>query len=213
MKKRVFKIFVVILLVLALLFGMALFYFRNASMLLAASLFHTTPPYSFVTDVRKNLMDQKNFQNMLKKHEQVAMTRFKRSGNTTYTKRHIYKLPVSMFDMPFFHDYWATWVRTDIVQKRPRTSFLIRLGIEKDVNALTFFSNQCRSETGKTMLKFLINSYNKFFDWGILKPYRINITESDTSSSMGPHMLSLKKWNALVWKMHHGKSEFHEKQP
>ena len=120
---------------LALMFTIDFFYFRNVSTLLVAAVTHTNPPFSYLTNVRKVLLDQKNFQKMLKQHEAIAFSRFKRTGNTTYTKRYIYKLPISMFDMPFFHDYWATWVRTDIVQGHPLTSFLVRLGITKDENA------------------------------------------------------------------------------
>jgi hypothetical protein len=205
MKKKILTILMVFVLVLALISGIAFFYFRNVSMLLAAALTHTNPPFSYLTDVRKTLLDQKDFQRMLKQHEAIALARFKGTGNTPYTKRHIYKLPMSMFDMPFFHDYWETWVRTDIVQGLPRTSFLIRLGIIKEKNDISFFSNQCQSKTGKTALRFLISAYNKFFDWGILKPYRINITESNKTSSIGSKRLSLEKWNDMVEKLHHGK--------
>ena len=183
---------------------MVLYYFRNAAMLLGAALFHTTPPYSFVTDVRKDLMGQKRFQDMLKQNEEIAMARFSRSGSTSYTKRYLYKLRISMFDLPFLTDVWATRVRTDMVQGRPKTAFLIRLGIEKDANALKFFGEQRDSATQKTIIGFLINTYNRLFDWGLLKPYRINITESDQSSSMGSHMLSNEKWDELVSRMHHG---------
>jgi hypothetical protein len=204
MKKTntLFRIFLVFSLVVALLLGTAVFYFRNVSMLLGAAFLHTTPPYSWVKNVRKDLMEQAGFQKILKKHEAVATARYQNSGRKNYTNSYNYKLSISMFDMPFFSDYWQTLVRTDIVRGKPKTSFLIRLGIVKDKNAETFFSQQCQSKMGRGALTFLIKTYNKLFDWGILKPYRINITESDVTSSVGSKRLSIEKWEKVSEALH-----------
>lgn len=107
-----------------------------------------------------------------------------------------------MFDIHSFHDFWEVWVRTDIVNGKPLTSYLVRLGLIKDTNAEGFFSNQCNSGFCKTAMKSLLTIYNKMFDWGIVKPIRLNITELDATSDVSRERLELKRWNALVGKIH-----------
>ena len=75
MKKQILTILMVFVLVLALIAGIAFFYFKNVSILLVAALTHTNPPFSYLTDVRKTLLDQRDFQRMLKQHEAIALAR------------------------------------------------------------------------------------------------------------------------------------------
>jgi hypothetical protein len=139
---------------------------------------------------------------MLARHEAQSLKYYNEKGEKSFVKKYIHKTPTSMFDMHAFHDYWEVWVRTDIINDRPLTSFLIRLGMIKDKNAEIFFSNQCNSSIYKSTMKFIVSIYNKMFDWGIFKPFRLNITEMDETSSVSRDRMTLKEWNELVWKFH-----------
>lgn len=139
---------------------------------------------------------------MLVKHERLAVKRFSSTGESIFVKKYIHKTPTSMFDIHSFHDFWEVWVRTDIVNGKPFTSFLIRLGLIKDSNAEGFFSNQCSNGFCKTVMKSLLDIYNKMFDLGIFRPIRLNITEIDDTSTVSRERLGLKEWNEMVWKIH-----------
>lgn len=139
---------------------------------------------------------------MLAKHERMTVKRFNNTGKPLFVDKYIHKTPTSMFGIHSFHDYWEVWVRTDIVNGEPLTSFLIRLGLIKDTNAEGFFSNQCGSSFCKTIMKSLLGIYNKMFDWGIFKPIRLNITEIDETSTVSRERLDINEWNEMVRKIH-----------
>lgn len=101
-----------------------------------------------------------------------------------------------------FHDVLATWVCTDVVSGHPKTDFLIRMGIDKDVNAAVYFPNQCKHNWCRIALKTLIDAYNKLFDLNILTKIRLNITASDETSTIERKMLSREKWLSMVLIMH-----------
>ena len=163
---------------------------------------HTLPDSSHLSRIRNDLLNQDKFTAMLKTHEKEALDRYKRTGRTSFVKKYIHKTPTSMFDIHSFHDYWEVWIRTDILESRPLTSFLIRLGMIRDKNAETFFSNQCQSIICKKSLTSAVIVYNKMFDWGIFRPIRLNITESDETSGVSRHRLTLQEWNDSVAGMH-----------
>ena len=187
-----------IVLVSALVF----YRFGNTSSLLISSLLHRLPDSSHLSRIREDLLGQDGFRKMLIGHEQATMTRLRESGKKSYVTKYIYRTQTSVFDLPTFWDDWETWVRTDIVQGRPLTSFLIRLGIVKDTNAVTFFGSQCESTICRALMRSLIAAGNAMFDWGILKPFRLNITESDETSSVSRTRLRKDAWEAMVWEMH-----------
>jgi hypothetical protein len=139
---------------------------------------------------------------MLIQHEKETLNRFKQRGEKSFVKKYIHKTPTSMFDIHSFHDYWEVWVRTDIMNGHPLTSFLVRLGLIKDTNAESFFSNQCTSNTCKSIMKSIVSLYNKMFDWGIFKPIRLNITELDETSSISRNRITRTEWNEMVGKIH-----------
>ncbi len=139
---------------------------------------------------------------MLIKHEKETLKRFNQSGEKSFVKKYIHKTPTSMFDIHSFHDYWEVWVRTDIIKGYPLTSFLVRLGLIKDTNAVSFFSNQCESNICTSIMKTTVSVYNKMFDWGIFKPIRLNITELDDTSSISRLRIKRTEWDEMVRKIH-----------
>jgi hypothetical protein len=188
---------------LVVLFPVCLYLvFPNTSQLIVALVTQTLPNPDHLTRIRNNLLDQDNFVAMLTDHEKIALRRFNATGDTLFVKKYIHKTPTSMFDLNRLHDLWEVWVRTDIVEGRPLTSFLVRLGLIKDTQAETFFSGQCTSEICRSLLRSALNIYNKMFDWGIFKPIRLNITESDETSSICRKRISLNEWHQMVHQLH-----------
>jgi hypothetical protein len=178
------------------------FTFPNTSKLVICLITHRIPDSGHLLRIRNDLQSQESFINMLVEHERITVKRFRNTGESLFVKKYIHKTPTSMFDIHSFHDLWEVWVRTDIVNGRPLTSYLIRLGLIKDTNAVSFFSNQCSTSFCKTVMKSLLGLYNKMFDWGIFKPIRLNITESDDTSTVSRERLDLKEWNKMIGKIH-----------
>jgi len=176
--------------------------FPNTSKLIISLLTHTLPNSSHLSRIRNDLLEQDNFIDILIKHEEETLNRFKQRGEKSFVKKYIYKTSTPMFDIHAFHDYWETWVRTDVINGRPLTSFLIRLGLIKDTNAKSFFSNQCTFKICKSIMKSIVSVYNKMFDWGIFKPIRLNITELDETSFVSRNRITKTEWNEMVKKIH-----------
>ena len=176
--------------------------FPNTSKLMICLITHRLPDSGHLARIRNDLQSQAGFMNMLVKHENLAVQRFNTRGEPLWIKKYIHKTPTSMFDIHSFHDFWEVWVRTDIVNGKPLTSFLIRLGLIKDANAEGFFSNQCGNALCKTAMQSLLGIYNKMFDWGIFQPIRFNITETDDTSTVSRARLELEQWHDMVGKMH-----------
>lgn len=202
MKKRVkflFNIFIGSFTVATIGFGFA---FPNTSKLIICLITRRLPDSGHLSRIRNDLQGQDSYIDMLVNHERITVRRFSNTGETLFVKKYIHKTPTSMFDIHDFHDFWEVWVRTDIVNGKPLTSFLIRLGLIKDTNAESFFSNQCSNSFCKTLMQFLLDIYNKMFDWGIFKPVRLNITEIDETSTVSRERLDLAVWNEMVGKIH-----------
>jgi hypothetical protein len=176
--------------------------FPNTSKLMFCLISNTLPDSDHIARIRNDLQSQDSFIKMLAKHEQLTVQRFDETAERVFVKKYIHQTPTSMFDIHAFHDFWEVWVRTDIINGKPWTSYLVRLGLIKDTNAEMFFSNQCNSYLCTSIMKFLIGAYNKGFDWGVFSPIRLNITEIDETSSISRKRISLKKWNELVHKIH-----------
>ena len=203
MKKTTLRAFLRLFFILLVMIPLSLgFIFPNTSKLILCLITHTLPDAEHLTRIRKDLESQTSFITMLAKHETSALNRFKKTENALFTRKYIHRTRTSMFDLHSFHDDWEVWVRTDIVKGRPLTSYLIRLGFIKDTNAESFFSDQCHNRFCKTVLRSSVAAYNKLFDWGIVKPIRLNITESDATSSVGRQRVELKAWHEKVQKIH-----------
>jgi hypothetical protein len=176
--------------------------FPNTSSLVLSLLTWQLPDTHHIYRIRNDLLGQESFINMLVAHENETLNRFMQDGQRSYLKKYIHKTPTSMFDLHSFHDYWQVWVRTDIVDGRPLTSFLVRLGLIKDTNAETFFSKQCGSQLAASAMRAGLSLYNKMFDWGIFKPIRLNITESNQTSSVSRARIKQQEWSEAVRKQH-----------
>ena len=195
----------VLLPAIALLFASSFgFYlaFPDTTILVFSLLTHQLPDNHHIDRIRNGLLEQKSFMHMLVTHEKEALYRFQQDGQQSYLKRYIHKTPTDMFGLNSLHDYWQVWVRTDIVDGRPLSSFLVRLGLTKDTSAETFFSNQCRSEFTAAAMRAVLSLYNKMYDWGIFKPIRLNITESDHSSSVSRNRIKQAEWSKAVRQQH-----------
>lgn len=177
--------------------------FPNTTQLVVSLITHTLPGSHHLSRIRNDLLEQNAFRRILIENERVALSRI-RPGEASkpFVKKYIHKTPTSMFDMDAFHDYWEVWVRTDVIEGKPLTSFLVRLGLIKDKNAERFFSDQCTTRFCESTMKSTLSLYNKMFDWGILKPIRLNITESDETSGVGRKRTTLKQWNKAVEQLH-----------
>jgi len=176
--------------------------FKTPSSLLFAAVSHRLPNSSHLRRIRDDLLKQERFVEMLAAHERGTLRRFGESGEKSWEKLHIYNTSTAMLGIRGFHDKWETWVRTDIFEGRPLTSFLVRLGVIRDENAEVFFSNQCESAICRVVMKSIVVAYNKMFDWGAFKGFRLNITESDETSSVSGEMLQKEKWSATVERTH-----------
>jgi hypothetical protein len=176
--------------------------FPNTSSLVLSLLTCQLPDTRHIDRIRNDLLEQESFIDMLVVHEKESLKRFKQDGQRSYLKRYICKTPTAMFDLHSFHDYWQVWVRTDIVDGRPLSSFLVRLGLIKDTSAETFFSNQCRSECTASAMRAVLSLYNKMYDWGVFKPIRLNITESDQTSSVSRNRIKQQEWSEAVRQQH-----------
>jgi hypothetical protein len=176
--------------------------FPNTSSLVLSLLTRQLPDTRHIDQIRNDLLEQESFIKMLVAHEKESLNRFKQDGQQSYLKRYIHKTQTAMFDLQSFHDYWQVWVRTDIIKGRPLTSFLVRLGLVKDTNAETFFSNQCRSEIATSAMRAGLSLYNNLFNWGVFKPIRLNITESDQTSSVSRVKITQHEWSEAARKRH-----------
>lgn len=175
---------------------------RNLAGLLWSALTHQLPGFHHVQRIREDLLSQRRFVKLLANHEQKAMDLFQSHGKSTHVKRYVYRTPISMFDLPSFTDYWETWIRTDIVNNNPQTSYLIRLGIIGDERSGSFIGKQCNTKLCRVTMQSLGSINHMIFDLGIMKPFRLNITEADETSSVSRKRLLVKEWNAVVERRH-----------
>lgn len=203
MKKRKKFILLSFCLTLFLLLPLAVYFsFPHTTRLVISLITRTLPGSHHLSRIRNDLLEQNRFKSILIEHERATLMRFRHGEVRPFVKKYVHKTPTSMFDLHAFHDYWEVWVRTDVIEDKPLTSFLVRLGLIKDKNAERFFSDQCTTGICRSMMKSLLFLYNKMFDWGIFKPIRLNITESDETSSVSRKRTTLSQWNKAVQKFH-----------
>lgn len=175
---------------------------RNLAGLFHAALMRRLPAHHHLSHIRNSLLFQKRFRDLLADHEKQAIIQFQQTGNDTLVKRYVYRTSIAMFDLPSFSDDWVTWVRTDIVDSRPQTSFLIRLGLIGDHRSGRFFGSQCDTIVCNISMKTLGMANHAAFDLGLLKPFRLNITESDDTSSISRKRLRVSGWKKMVEQRH-----------
>jgi hypothetical protein len=174
--------------------------------------------YHPVIAFRRHLLDRKSFRKMLVKHEKKTILAYQNGGPASLFNMYHYRINVDVYSLHTFYDIWETYIRTDIVNGRPLTSFMIRLGFVPDRNAEAFFSKQMNKTHGKTSadaVKTFLSFGNWLFDIGVLSFVRLNITESDETSSITGKRYGTKieNWERQVKTLHQsGKGTSFSKQ-
>ncbi|WP_022835028.1 hypothetical protein [Salisaeta longa] len=162
------------------------------------------PGLGLIRDIRSDLLAQDPFVQTLAAHEHAALQRYRASGTTAYQRRYLVKVNLAPFGLPGFHDVFAVRVRTDIVKTQPYTAFLVRPGVAPSENDAPFFSRQCDTVVCKKVIRGLVAFVHGLVNWGILSTYRLNITESDATSSvmLGTTPVSTSTWARQSRAMH-----------
>ncbi|KXB09473.1 hypothetical protein AKJ60_00120 [candidate division MSBL1 archaeon SCGC-AAA385M11] len=200
---RKFKLFIgTPLIVFIIIVSVLLIYFRGPVSMILGSMSTPMQSIGHAKKIRNDLLAQDSFVKLLKKHEKKTLQGYRQTGKAVYTKMYLHRTHTGMFGLSSFFDVWQTWVRTDIVNGKPLTSFLVRLGVVKDENAAQFFGSQSKSDLVRWSLQSAVGLLNKLFDWGVLKTYRLNITEMDQTTSVGRKRISREKWSRMVYELH-----------
>jgi hypothetical protein len=154
------------------------------------------PHIGLVQDVRHVLLEQLPFRKTIAEHEKEALRRHRRGDGASFQRRRLVRVNLTPFGLPGFHDVFAVRVRTDIVEGEAFTSFLARPGAVIDPNAAPFFSGQCESAMCREFIRFLVGAGHQLLEWGVLSPFRLNITEMDATSSVsaGTEPISTSEW-------------------
>ncbi len=162
------------------------------------------PGLGLVRDLRGELLQQEAFRQTLRQHEQEAVRRYQASGRTAYQRRHLVRINLTPLGLPGFHDIFAVRVRTDLVEGAPKTAFLARPGVAFSEDDAPFFTRQCEGAFCERVLRVLIGTGRGLMEWGVLTPYRLNITESDATStvSIGPDPIATATWAEQTRKRH-----------
>ena len=163
------------------------------------------PGIGLVGDMRSQLLQQEEFRETLHQHEQEAVRRYQATGSPAYQQRHLVRVNLTPFGMPGFHDIFAVRVRTDLVEGEPKTAFLTRPGVVFSEDDEPFFTGQCDGAFCKQTIRVLLGFGRGLMNRGILTPYRLNITESDATStvSIGPDPIATDTWAEQTRKRHH----------
>jgi hypothetical protein len=163
------------------------------------------PDLGLVQDLRGELLQQRRFRQMLTRHEQTALQRYRSEGTEVYQRRHLVRIDLTPLGLPGFHDVFAVRVRTDIAEGQALTSFLVRPGVVVDPDAAKFFSGQCgEGRTCQVLMSSLVYAGHTLLRWGLLTPYRMNVTEMDPTSSIsiGTEAISTSRWACRTNQLH-----------
>lgn len=163
------------------------------------------PGLGLVRDLRGELLQQEAFRQTLRQHEQEAVRRYQASGRTAYQRRHLVRINLTPLGLPGFHDIFAVRVRTDLVDGAPKTGFLARPGVAFSEDDEPFFTRQCDGAFCERVLRVLIGTGRSLIERGLLTPYRLNITESDATSTvtLGPDPIATSVWAEQTRQRHH----------
>ena len=154
------------------------------------------PGMGLVQDVRSALLQQEAFRETLIAHEQEAVRRHRVSGTSAHQKRHLTRVNLTPFGLPGFHDVFGVRVRTDIVDGKPYTAFLVRPGVVVSEEDAPFFTRQCESAFCESVVRMLVDIGHGLIERGILTTHRLNVTESDATSrvTLGPEPMPTRDW-------------------
>jgi hypothetical protein len=174
------------------------------------------PGIGLVQDVRHALLDQPKFRETIAEHEKEALRRHREGEGASFQRRRLVRVNLKPFGLPGFHDVFAVRVRTDVIEGRAYTSFLARPGAVIDPNAAPFFSGQCGSAMCREFIRALVGTGHQLLEWGVLTPYRLNVTEMDATSnvSIGTEPISTSDWAEQSLALHReGKGRSFTKTP
>ncbi|TDG36905.1 hypothetical protein EZJ43_06395 [Pedobacter changchengzhani] len=181
-------------------------FFSNAISLIFYGLINVAPPISKVETVRNFLLKQPNFVKLLHQHQQNTVNNRKKSALQMYLHKTSISVMISpvaeVLDFPKTYDTWQVWVKTDVIDGKPYTSFLVRIGTIKDEKSVNLFSNAQKNTFAKRFVGAFINGYNKLYDWEILHPIRYNITEMNATSNTDFKILQREDWEKLSYQQH-----------
>jgi hypothetical protein len=162
------------------------------------------PEMGLVRDVRQSLLEQEEFREVLSAHEEEALRRYRQTGNSALQKRHLVEIDLAPLGLPGFHDVFAVRVRTDVVDDQAYTSFLTRPGVVASQEDAPWFSGQCDRAFCQEAIKLAVRAYHGALDAHLLTPYRLNVTETDRTSSVsiGREPVSTETWAQQSRAMH-----------
>jgi hypothetical protein len=162
------------------------------------------PGMGLVQDVRESLLEQEEFREVLSAHEEEALRRYRRTGNSALQKRHLVEIDLAPLGLPGLHDVFAVRVRTDMVDDQAYTSFLTRPGVVASQEDAPWFSGQCDGAVCRQAIKLAVRAYHGALDAHLLTPYRLNVTETDRTSSVsiGREPVSTETWARQSRAMH-----------
>jgi hypothetical protein len=157
-----------------------------------------------VRDVRQSLLEQEEFREVLSAHEEEALHRYRQTGNSALQKRHLVEIDLAPLGLPGFHDVFAIRVRTDMVDDQAYTSFLTRPGVVASPEDASWFSGQCDGAVCREVVNLAVRAYHGALDAHLLTPYRLNVTETDRTSSVsiGREPVSTETWARQSRTMH-----------
>ena len=162
------------------------------------------PGIGLVQDMRHSLLGQEAFRAMLAKHEEEALARHRRNGPSAYQRRRLVRVNLTPLGLPGFHDVFAVRVRTTVLPDTAYTSFLARPGVVFSSGDIPFFSRQCESSVCRALVRNAVGAGHALLRWGLLTPFRLNITEMDETSSVsiGEEPISTAEWARQVAQLH-----------
>ena len=106
------------------------------------------------------------------------MLQFSKTGKTSFTKDYSQTIELSSFGIPMY-DVWMVYLTTTIVNKAPKTAFLVwGMGVATDPNSEVFFGSQMGTLQRIIPLKW----FNKLEHQGLAKGYWSLLTEENETS-------------------------------
>ncbi len=145
---------------------------------------------------KKSIPESDSFVTKLRYHENLALSQFSKTGKTSFTKDYSQTIELSSYGIPMY-DVWMVYLTTTIVNKAPKTSFLVwGMGVATDPNSEAFFG----SKMG--ILKHIIplQWFNKLEQQGIAKGYWSLLTEENETSEFSYSKRFMKpKMRKYLW--------------
>lgn len=129
-----------------------------------------------------------SFNDKLMNHESRAIKNYKLTGATRYVNEISQYVSFYSYGMPFY-DVWKVLICTDIVNGKPKTSYLVwGMGVTTDKNAPIFFGNQVGGVGKLIPLRW----FNCLEREGLAKGYWSLLTETNETSKFSYEARYLK---------------------